>query len=123
MQNSKLKTPDIATYVETKLQGISSALAQADAILASTDFENDRQLDEEKRLDDNKDDFQISKNLAHALDLDPLIAIPPSPAVSNENDDVKRELKERPCQQWVPLVERRTSSSNNNDSIGDDDER
>lgn len=85
--------PDIATYVETKLQGISSALAQADAILASTDFENDRQLDEEKRLDDNKDDFQISKNLAHALDLDPLIAIPPSPAVSNENDDVKRETK------------------------------
>ncbi len=86
--------PDIATYVEAKLQSISSALSEADAILASTDFENDRQFDEEKRLDENKDDVEKSKNLAHALDLDPLVAIPASPAAVSKkgDDDVKPEM-------------------------------
>jgi len=71
--------------VETKLQGISTALAEADAILASTDFENDRQIDEEKRLDENDDDVVKSKNLVHALDLDPLIVVPQSSTTTSSS--------------------------------------
>ena len=117
--------PDIATYVETKLQSISSALSEADAILASTDFENDRQFDEEKRLDENKDDLEKSKNLAHALDLDPLVAIPTSD-VSKKGDDVESEMtknvistvkkEETPGEMNV----NNNNNNNNNNNVRDD---